>query len=72
MAITVAALNTALDSQDTRRKAYAVKHVSSDTATTDAWYVIGGVGVSKKSRWCQTTRANTAAQQAAQVVASMT
>lgn len=63
---TVAQIQTQLG--DSLRNARIVKTVNLRTSTTDEHYVVGGCDAPGRSRWCTTTRANTAAQQAAAIL----
>lgn len=40
-------------------------------ATYDAHYVVGGIGHAGRSKWCQTTSAQTAAQQASAITTAL-
>lgn len=48
-----------------------VKSVVSGS-TYDRHYVVGGVGYAGKSKWCRTTAANSAADQATEITTALT
>jgi len=65
---TPAAIQAALDSANQMNIARINQSVSID-ATYDAHYVVGGIGHAGRSKWCQTTKAQTAGQQATAILA---
>ena len=75
--ITAATLQTTLDSTNTR-KAFLVTKGFNQNATYDWWYVLVGVYqatnptlVPGRARWCRSTIANTAADQATEVITAL-
>lgn len=62
MTISTKDLNAGLDSDGTGKKAVAIKQTQ-PTSTETLFYVLGGVDYVGKAKWCETTSANTTAQQ---------
>lgn len=48
-----------------------VRTVEGADAGTDLHYVVGGIGTAGRARWCQTTRAQTASQQATAILTAL-
>ena len=73
MAITARELEAELDSQDNRHKYIVSKHIPKQNGgLEDAWYVTSVVGPNVgKSKWCLSTTADSAANQAAAVLSLM-
>jgi len=67
---TPAQINAQLDSANTLRKPRIVKSIKVD-GTYDAHYVIGGVGSAGRDRWVRTTNAETAANQATEILTGL-
>ena len=68
---TPAEIQAQLDSANTMHVANIQQGLSID-ATYDAYYVVGITEpYSGRSRWCQTTKADTAANQAAEIIAAL-
>lgn len=74
MAITAAALQTALGTNGTSPKVIR-QDLSVSTGetigTTQRWYVEGKVAVAGRVRWCETTASDNAATQAAAVLTAL-
>ena len=75
--ITAATLQTTLDSTNTM-KAFQVIKGFNQSVTYDWWYVLVGIYqtanptlVPGRARWCRTTIANTAADQATEVITAL-
>ena len=46
-------------------------HSRNQDATYDAHYVVGGIGYNGRSHWCRTTLADSAADQATEILAAL-
>lgn len=64
---TIAQIQTALDPAGTGALAHILQSTHED-ATFDSLYCVGMVEAPGRTRWCKVTNANTAAQQAQEIV----